>query len=80
MSSKRLSNIALPVAAIVAALTIVQAIRQDSWGPIWLIGWLPAVLVAVFHPPSSGKRRSAHKGEAAIDGGPDDELRNRSSQ
>lgn len=36
----------LAIAAFVAAATVAQAIRQDSWGPIWSIGWLPAVIVA----------------------------------
>jgi hypothetical protein len=41
--------VAIPVLAIAALVTVasvVQAIHQDSWGPIWAIGWLPAVLIA----------------------------------
>ena len=34
--------------AIVAVTTIVQAIRQGSWGPIGEVGWLPAVIVAAW--------------------------------
>jgi hypothetical protein len=41
--------------AFVAVASAVQAIRQDSWGPIWAVGWLPAVLVASFWAPGSGK-------------------------
>jgi hypothetical protein len=53
-SKRRLSSftrLALILAVVIGVLTIIQAIRQDSWGPIWLIGWLPAVLVAVLAPP-----------------------------
>lgn len=32
--------------ALVAVSSIVQAVRQGSWGPIIEVGWLPAVLVA----------------------------------
>ena len=41
------------IAAVVALATVVQAIRQDSWAPIWAIGWLPAVLVASLWAPAS---------------------------
>jgi hypothetical protein len=53
--SKRLA-VAIPVAAIaafVAVATVVQAIRQGSWGPIWATGWLPAVVVAWLWTPAS---------------------------
>src|SRR5262249_60574488 len=43
------------IAALVALATVVQAVRQDSWGPIWATGWLPAVLVAWLWAPGSGK-------------------------
>jgi hypothetical protein len=60
MASKcRLSSftrLALILAVVIGVLTIIQAIRQDGWEPIWLIGWLPAVLVGVLAPP----RRRRH--------------------
>ena len=45
----------LAVGALIAVASVVQAIRQDSWEPIWSIGWLPAVVVAVLWAPGSGK-------------------------
>ena len=45
--------IALAIAAFVSVATIVQAIKLHSWGPIWAIGWLPAVLLASLSAPSS---------------------------
>jgi hypothetical protein len=45
----------LAIAALVAVATARQAIRQDSWGPIWATGWLPAVLVAWLYRPTSGR-------------------------
>jgi len=38
------------VAIFIGVASIVQAIRQDSWGPIYTTGWLPAVVVAVSSP------------------------------
>jgi hypothetical protein len=34
--------------AIVAVSSVVQAIRQGSWSPIIEVGWLPAVVVAIW--------------------------------
>ena len=39
--------IPLVLIAFVVVATVVQAVRQDSWGPIWMMGWLPAVLVGL---------------------------------
>jgi roadblock/LC7 domain-containing protein len=36
------------VAAFVAVSSIVQAIRLSSWTPVVSVGWLPAVIVAVW--------------------------------
>ena len=36
------------VAAFVAVSSIVQAIRLGSWTPVLSVGWLPAVVVAVW--------------------------------
>jgi hypothetical protein len=45
----------LSIAAFVAVATVVEAIRQGSWGPIWSVGWLPAVLLAWLWAPASEK-------------------------
>jgi hypothetical protein len=45
----------LTIAAFVAVATVVQAVRQESWAPIWSVGWLPAVLVASLWTPVSRK-------------------------
>ena len=46
------------VFAIVAGAAIAQAIREDTWQPIWQVGWLPAVLVAsVSRPQRAGDCR-----------------------
>ena len=34
--------------AFIAVSSVVQAIRQGSWGPVVSVGWLPAVVVAVW--------------------------------
>jgi hypothetical protein len=46
------SVVVLVVAALVVAAAAVQAVRQDSWGPVLTIGWLPAVLVASYYRPA----------------------------
>ena len=46
----------LAIAAFVAVASLVQAVRDDSWAPIWSIGWLPAVLVASIWMPAARKR------------------------
>lgn len=45
----------LAIAAFVAAATVVQAVRQDSWGPIWMVGWLPSVVVVSLWGTTSGR-------------------------
>jgi len=37
----------------VAVSSIVQAVRQGSWGPVISVAWLPAIVVAV----ASGRTR-----------------------
>jgi len=34
--------------AFVAVSSVVQAVRQGSWGPVISVGWLPAVVVAAW--------------------------------
>ena len=41
--------------AVVAVSSIVQAIRLGSWEPIVVVGWLPAVVVAVWWPGTRGR-------------------------
>ena len=48
----------LAVAAVVLGLSIAQAVRQGSLEPIWMIGWLPAVIAGGFYKPSKAKRCS----------------------
>ncbi|HEV3293880.1 MAG TPA: hypothetical protein VG123_33290 [Streptosporangiaceae bacterium] len=46
--------IAALVAAFVAVSSVVQAIRQGSWGPVVSVGWIPAVIVAAW--PGANRR------------------------
>lgn len=48
------------LAVIIAGTAIAQAVRAHSLGPIWTVGWLPAVLVAVY-PAVTGRRGSARR-------------------
>jgi hypothetical protein len=43
--------VVLAVAAVVLVATVVQAVRERSWGPVLEIGWLPAVVVASLYRP-----------------------------
>ena len=45
----------LVIASFVLVATVMQAITQDSWGPIVMTGWLPAVMVASLWTPASSK-------------------------
>jgi hypothetical protein len=45
----------LVVSAIIIGSAVAQAIRQHSLDPIWMVGWLPAVLVAVMYPTLTGR-------------------------
>ena len=51
------------VAAFVAVATIVQAVRQGSWGPVIATGWLPAVIVATW-PAAFRRCRLRRRGQA----------------
>jgi hypothetical protein len=48
------------VSAIIIGSAIAQAIRQHSLDPVWMVGWLPAVLVGVY-PALTGRGGSAHR-------------------
>jgi hypothetical protein len=41
------------IAAFIAVASLVQAVRENSWAPVWSIGWLPAVLVGSLWTPAS---------------------------
>jgi hypothetical protein len=58
-----LSLIAGLVAVFVAVATIVQAVRQDSWGPVIATGWVPAVIVATW-PAAYRRCRVRRRGQA----------------
>jgi hypothetical protein len=51
----RVSAVALAVTVIVIAATVEHAIRTRSLNPIWMIGWLPGVLVALYRPGAGGR-------------------------
>lgn len=42
------------VVAVAAVSSIVQAIRQGSWAPLIAVGWLPAVVAAIWWPGTRG--------------------------
>ena len=48
------------LASIIMSSAIAQAVREHSLGPVWMVGWLPAVLVAVY-PAVTGRDRQAHR-------------------
>jgi hypothetical protein len=41
-------------AVVVAAASVVQAVRQGSWGPVVSAAWIPAVILATW--PGSHRR------------------------
>jgi hypothetical protein len=49
----------LVVSAIIIGSAVAQAIRQHSLDPIWMVGWLPAVLAAVY-PALTGRGARPH--------------------
>jgi hypothetical protein len=42
------------IAVFIEIASVVQAIRQDSWGPMVTTGWLPAVVVASYASTDAG--------------------------
>jgi hypothetical protein len=50
------------IAVIVVAATAAEAIRQDSWGPVWMNAWVPAVLLASFSPAAGRSCRPRLRG------------------
>jgi len=56
MASKTFAIAVLLVAAVVTGLSIAEAVRQESFEPILVIGWLPAVLIAAsYRRPAPGR-------------------------
>ena len=53
--------IAALAAVFVAVSSIVLAIRQHSWAPIIAVGWIPAVIVAVWPATRRLRRLSRHR-------------------
>ena len=47
------------VSAVIIGSAIAQAIRQHSLDPVWMVGWLPAVLAGVY-PALTGRDGPAH--------------------
>ena len=52
----KVSAVALVITVIVVAATVEHAIRTNSLNPIWMIGWLPGVLVALYRPGAAKRR------------------------
>ena len=42
------------LAAIILGAAIAQGVRQHSMDPVWSVGWLPAVLIALY-PAMTGR-------------------------
>jgi hypothetical protein len=55
--TSRTFSVAVPaVAVVVTGLSIAQAVRQDSFDPVVMIAWIPAVLIgASYRRPASGR-------------------------
>ena len=52
-------------AAFVVVSSVVLAIRQDSRGPIIAVGWIPAVIVAVWPVTYRRRRLPRRRGPAS---------------
>jgi len=53
--------IAALAAVFVAVSSVVLALRQHSWAPIIAVGWMPAVIVAVWPVTRRRQRLSRHR-------------------
>ncbi|HEV2932428.1 MAG TPA: hypothetical protein VGY96_04780 [Streptosporangiaceae bacterium] len=62
--TRRLYAIAGLAAVLVAVSSIVQSIRQGSWTPVESVGWLPAVIVAVW--PGTYRHRCLPRRRRAV--------------
>jgi hypothetical protein len=57
--NSKLFLFSLVAAGFITAAVIADAVKTNSLGPIWMVGWLPAVLLAVVFQRPSGPRCSA---------------------
>jgi hypothetical protein len=64
-ASRALVAVILAGSAFVAVASIVDAVRTDSFGPILMVAWLPAVLVGVLYRPTPGRNCSGRLGRRA---------------
>ena len=53
--------IAALAAVFVAVSSVVLALRQHSWAPIIAVGWIPAVIVAVWPVTRRRRHLSRHR-------------------
>jgi hypothetical protein len=44
----------LAIAVFIEIASVVEAIRQDNWGPMYTTGWLPAVVIASYRSTDAG--------------------------
>ena len=59
------------VAIFVLVAAVVEAVSEDSWGPVWTIAWVPAVLLAsLFTGPTSRSCRPLPRGRTRSQGRP----------
>ena len=62
LTYRTLSIAVLVVATVATGLSIAQAVRQNSFDPILLIAWIPAVLIgAYYRRPASGRSCSERR-------------------
>jgi hypothetical protein len=55
-TTRLLTAVSLAAAGLVLIAAIAQAIRQGSFDPIWQVGWLLAVVVAMWYRPGQAYR------------------------
>jgi hypothetical protein len=55
----------IAAAVVVLGAAIAQAVRQGSLTPIWLVGWIPVVVVAGLYRPGSRRARRPRKRQRA---------------
>ena len=49
---RNLTVLFVSIAVVVAATTVVEAVRQGTVSPLWQMAWLPAVVAAAFSRPT----------------------------
>jgi hypothetical protein len=43
------------IAGVVLVASVVEAVREKSWGPVLVNAWVPAVLLASLYRPTPGR-------------------------